>query len=267
MEGVLLGLASMPAAGMPPAKRARTMSGDATGSNSGSKGEMVSSSLVLIKPHDTEDLSAVARQRAVAEARTIVRTVDKVLEKILDVRVISTHRNGQIHNHVNLRVASEFSTMVHHERAQTVFEDVMFCFMASNELEPVIVVVLLHGDQGRVVNLGMAHFVLLETALNQFRVKFGIKGETYSYTPLQARLECSWHSRHFHLKIRVPTEMYLRVFPAMQVVGTNHACKKNVLDAYKRIWEPLRYKFELKTQEPWAEVRPVVLADVLKTTN
>jgi hypothetical protein len=187
MEGVLLGLASMPAAGMPPAKRARTMSGDATGSN----GEMVSSSLVLMKPHDTEDLSAVARQRAVAEARTIVRTVDKVLEKMLDVRVISTHRNGQIHNHVNLRVASEFSTMVHHERAQTVFEDVMFCFMASNELEPVIVVVLLHGDQGRVVNLGMAHFVLLETALNQFRVKFGIKGETYSYTPLQARLECS----------------------------------------------------------------------------
>lgn len=254
MEEAMLGLSSMPAA----AKRRRTTADGATDA------EMVSSSLVLIKPHDTEDLSAVARQRAVAEARTIVRTVDKVLEKMLDVRVISTHRNGQIHNHVNLRVASEFSTMVHHERAQTVFGDVMFCFMASNELEPVIVVVLLHGDQGRVVNLEMAHFVLLETALNQFRVKFGIKGETYSYTPLQARLECSWHSRHFHLKIRVPTEMYLRVFPAMQVLGSNHACKRHVLDDYKKIWEPIKYKFSVKTQESWEDIKQVVRLDCLE---
>ena len=176
MEGVLLGLAAMPAA-----KRARPAG----------NGSMVSSTLEVLEPYQTNELSTSDRQRATSDARAVVRKLDKVLEKMLDVRVISTHRNGQIHNHVNLRVASEFSTMVHHERAQTVFEDVMFCFMASNELEPVIVVVLLHGDQGRVVNLGMAHFVLLETALNQFRVKFGIKGETYSYTPLQARLECS----------------------------------------------------------------------------
>jgi hypothetical protein len=189
--------------------------------------------------------------------------VDKLLEKMLDVRVISTHRNNTVHNHVNLRISNEFSTMLHHERAQTVCGDVMFCFMASSELEPVVVVVLLDGDQGRLVKLSMAHFVLLETALNQFRLKFGIKGETYSYTPLRTRLECSWHSRHFHLKIRVPTEMYLRVFPAMQVLGSNHACKRHVLDAYKNMWEPLRYKFELKTQDPWAQVRQVVLQDVV----
>jgi hypothetical protein len=257
----------MPAAAVPAAKRPRTMSGDGTGSNSGSKGEMVSSSLTLIKPHDTENLSAVARLRAVAEARIIVRTVDKVLEKMLDVRVISTHRDGKIHNHVNLRISSEYSTMVHHERAHTAFEDIMFCFMASNELEPVIVVVLLDGDQGRIVKLEMEHFVLLETALNQFRVKFGLKGETYCYTTLQARLACSWHSRHFHLKIRIPTEMYLRVFPAMQVLGSNHACKRNVLDPYKSIWEPLRYKFDLKTQESWSQIRQAVLADVVRETT
>jgi hypothetical protein len=255
MEGVLLGLASMPAAGMPAVKRPRT--------TAPSNGQMVSSSLVLNEPHDTENLSAVAKQRAVAEARSIVHSVDKVLEKMLEVRVISTHRDGKIHNHVNLRIASEFSTMVHHERAQSVFEDVMFCFMASNELEPVVVVVLLHGDEGRVVKLGIQHFVLLETALNQFRIKFGLKGETYSYTTLKARLGCSWHSRHFHLKIRVPTEMYLRVFPAMQVLGSNHACKRNVLDAYKHMWEPLKYKFDLKTQQTWAKTRQVVLQDVV----
>ena len=92
MEGVLLGLASMPAAAVPAAKRPRTMSGDGTGSNSGSKGEMVSSSLTLIKPHDTENLSAVARLRAVAEARIIVRADDSYIKHLFQHFVHSTRR-------------------------------------------------------------------------------------------------------------------------------------------------------------------------------
>lgn len=257
MEGVLLGIASMP-----PAKRARTANTEALGA----PGAMVSRALVLLKPHDTQELSNAARQRAATEARAVVRQVDKVLEKMLDVRIITTQREGSLQNHVNLRVASEFSCMVHHERAtirdNDVINDIMFCFMASSELEPVVVVVLLHSDHGRMVELAQAHFDLLEIALQQFRVRFGLQGETYSYTPLQARSTCSWHSRHFHLKIRVPTEMYLQVFPAMQVLGSNHVCKRSVLDTYKELWEPLRYKFELKTQMSWKRIREVVLADI-----
>ena len=103
---------------------------------------------------------------------------------------------------------------------------------------------------------------MLETVLQPFCVRFGLKGETYSYTPLQARLGCSWHSRHFHLKIRIPTEMYLRIFPAMQVLGGNLACKRIVLEPFKKMWEPMQYKFQLKAQLPWAGIRAVVLADV-----
>ena len=103
----------------------------------------------------------------------------------------------------------------------------------------------------------------METALRQFRVRFGLERELYSYTNLHTRASCSWHSRHFHLKIRVPTEMYLHIFPAMQVLGSNHVCKRAVLESYKRLWEPLLYKFELKSQEPWEAVRKSVLADLL----
>jgi hypothetical protein len=148
--------------------------------------------------------------------------------------------------------------MVHHERAQLYDADLMYCFMASSELEPVVVVVLVDGDHGRLVQLTRSHFDLLETALQQFRVRFGLQGETYSYTPLKGRQTCSWHSRHFHLKIRIPTEMYLRVFPAMQVLGNNHACKRGALESYKQLWEPLRYKFELKTQMPWHDMRELL---------
>jgi hypothetical protein len=139
----------------------------------------------------------------------------------------------------------------------------MFCFMASSELEPVVVVVLLDGDHGRLVQLTRVHFDFLETALQQFPVRFGLMGETYSYTSFQARETCSWHSSHFHLKIRVPTEMYLRIFPAMQVLGNNLVCKRRAIDSFKQLWEPLQYKFELKTQKPWHVIRELVLADVL----
>ena len=248
MEGVLLGLAAMPAA-----KRARP-------ANSGS---MVSSTLELLEPYQTNELSTFDRQRAASEARAVVRKLDKVLEKMLDVRIITTKKEGCLHNHVNLRVAIEFSNMVHHERMPIHnVSDIMFCFMASSELEPVVVVVLLDGDHGRLVQLTRVHFDCLETALQQFRVRFGLQGETYSYTSLQARETCSWHSRHFHLKIRVPTEMYLRIFPAMQVLGNNLACKRGAIESFKQLWEPLRYKFELKSQQPSHVIRELVLRDV-----
>ena len=241
----MLGLAAMPAP-----KRARA-------------GGMVSGALKLLEPHDTAELSAADRQRAATEARSVVRVQDKILEKMLDVRIITIQREGRLENHVNLRVANEYLCMVHHERARVQDADLMFCFMASCELEPVVVLVVLHENLGRLVELSQQQFAVLETALRQFRVRFGLEGELYSYTPLQTRSSCSWHSRHFHLKIRVPTEMYLRIFPAMQVLGSNHVCKSAVVESYKRLWEPLLYKFELKTQSLWTAVRESVLADVV----
>lgn len=266
----MLGLAAMPAS-MPARKRMRSgnilsRSEEAmlcgAAASAAHSGRIVSSSLKLMAPYKTAELTAAEKQRAASDARCVVRGIDKVLEKMLDVRVISTQRDGLIENHVNLRVANEYSCMVHHERALVGDADMMFCFMASSELEPVVVVVALHGDHGRLVQLSQEQFAVLEIALQQFRLKFGLEGELYSYTPLETRLSCSWHSRHFHLKIRVPTEMYLRIFPPMQVLGSNHVCKRAIVDTYKKLWEPLLYKFELKTQLTWTAVRDSVQVDL-----
>ena len=224
-----MGLAAMPTARA--AKRPRAVDNDS----------VVSSTLEFVGLFKTNQLSSADRQRAACEARAIVRQKDKLLEKILDVRIITTQKEGIMQNHVNLRVSNEYSTMVHHERALIDSSDIMFCFMASYELEPVVVVVVLDAELGRLVRLTQKHFDLREVALQQFRKKFGLQAETYSYTPFETREQCSSHSRHFHLKIRVPTEMYLRVFPAMQVLGNNHACKRDALDSFKTAWEPLRY--------------------------
>jgi hypothetical protein len=102
MEGVLLGLAAMFAAKCAlPADN----------------GSMVSSTLELLEPYQTNELSNSDWQSVTSETRAVVQKLDRVLEKMLDVRIITTKREGCLHNHVNLRVASEFSCMVHHERA------------------------------------------------------------------------------------------------------------------------------------------------------
>lgn len=262
MQEALSGILSM----QPLAKKSRNLSTETIDCPA----FMVSQSLSFIAQYKNQELSAVQRTKAQAEARACVRQTDKLLEKLLDVRIITTQRGTdgegakQLYNHVNLRISNEFCSMIHHERAFSTSGEVMFCFMASSELEPVVIVVMLHETEGRVTQLDRGQFDLLQIALEQFRVRFGMHGESYSYTSLQARNNCSWHSRHFHLKIRIPTEMYLRVFPVMQVLGNNHGCKRTFLEPYKRMWEPLQYKFELKAQVSWEHICPLILQDITK---
>ena len=73
---------------------------------------------------------------------------------------------------------------------------------------------------------------------------------------------CAVPSVHFHLKIRIPTEMYLRVFPAAQVLGNNSACLRRALEPFKQRWEPLAFRFQTQELFPWTIVRLLVLADV-----
>jgi hypothetical protein len=149
--------------------------------------------------------------------------------------------------------------MVHHERAgSTARGAVMFCFMASNQMEPIVVVVVVDPELGRLVDITEAQLLQLEVALDQFRKRFQLEGETYAYTGAAERLRGSLHSQHFHLKIRIPTEMYLQIFPAMRVL----APKRHVLEPWKRLWEPLAYKFERQPTAPWPSVRLLVRADI-----
>ena len=190
-----------------------------------------------------------------------------MLAQILDVRIITTRRveagAETLSNHVNLRVHASFATMLHHERALDGDEELMFCFMASEQLEPLVVVVAVHARLGKLETLSLQQLQLLEAAIKQFKCRFRLDGESYAYTCLKERLGASCHSRHFHLKIRIPTEMYLRVFPAMQVLGGNLACKRNVLNPFKERWEPLAYKFSAQSMFPWDLTRLLVLSDIM----
>ena len=225
---------------------------------------LVSDNLQLLPAFRHADLSPSGRRAAQAQAVAVIRAADPLLAQLLDVRVITTRRSSAaepaLTNHVNLRVATPYATMVHHERALN--NELMFCFMASEQLEPIAVLVVVHREHGRVERLEPAHLPVLETAINQFKTRFGLQNETYAYTCLKDRLAAaSCHSRHFHLKIRIPTEMYLRVFPATQVLGDNHACQRNVLQAFQQRWEPLAYKFQMQDLFPWSIVRLLILSD------
>jgi len=151
--------------------------------------------------------------------------------------------------------------MIHHERV--LHNELMFCFMASEQLEPIVVLVVVHREHGRLERLEPAYMPLLDTAVQQFTRRFGIANETYAYTCLKDRLSASsLHSRHFHLKIRIPTEMYLRVFPASQVLGNNHACLRKALEPFKQQWEPLAFRFETQLLYPWSITRLLMASDV-----
>lgn len=236
--------------------------------------KIVSDALQFLPDFRNTELTASGRRIAAAQAAAIVRASDPLLEKLLEIRVITVHRmststspggrtsSASQTNHINLRVAQQYTTMLHHERARLQNdEEVMFCFLASDQLEPIVIVVVIHQNLGRIEKLEQEHVFLLETAINQFKIRFGLKDETYSYTCLKDRRISNVHSRHFHLKIRIPTEMYLRVFPGAQILGNNLACRKSLLSPFMQRWEPLGYKFQLQDLVPWSIVRLLILSD------
>lgn len=231
-----------------------------------SQAPTVAQNLELLPHLKHAELCAGGRARAQAEASAIVRAADPMLAQVLDVRIITTRRleDGAetLTNHVNLRFHASFATMVHHERACAGEEELMFCFMASEQLEPLVVVVAVHARLGKLESLTLPQLHLLEAAIQQFKCRFRLEGESYAYTCLKERLGASCHSRHFHLKIRIPTEMYLRIFPAMQVLGGNLACKRHVLNPFKERWEPLAYKFSAQSMFPWDLARLLMLSDI-----
>ena len=231
---------------------------------------LVSDALQLLPAFRHAELAPAGRRAAAQQAAAVVRAADPLLAQLLDVRVVTTRRGADLTNHVNLRVAAPFATMLHHERARgsagaggRASDELLFCFVASEQLEPIVVVVAVHPELGRLERLEPAHVPALETAVQQFKTRFGLKDETYAYTCLKDRLAAaSCHSRHFHLKIRIPTEMYLRVFPAAQVLGNNHACLRSALEPFKQRWEPLAFRFLTQELFPWTIVRLLVLSDV-----
>jgi hypothetical protein len=221
--------------------------------------ELVNKALQIRSDLRTVCLSKDAKNQIQVQALRILTERNPFWQHMLDVRVVTTYDlQGQpIANHINMRCRPEFTTLLHHEYAP----NIMICFMASEQLEPLMIVIVLHKDTGKLINLGLEQIEYLKTAIDQFKTKYGLSGESYAYTTFQHRNALKQHSRHFHLKIRIPTAMYLKYFPMLQTLGTT----RDAIQKLQNDLEPLAYKFTRQPTGTWEQVKELMLADTYQT--
>ena len=208
-------------------------------------------------------LSYADRREAASEARSIISRKNSCFVHLVDVNVITiphdNYANTQI-NKVVVRCRHDYVSMIYHEYCVPVSDTTdehMFCFMASDKFEPVVTVVCVDASGGKLNDLTYQHLAQLNVAVEAFKRHFGIQGETYAYTCKQARQESVLHSGHFHLRIRIPTDMYIKYFPALQVLGRTRAC----IDPVIQEWEPLAYNFRTQSFSPWPIVSHAMHSD------
>ena len=217
--------------------------------------EIVNDSLEISSSLKYTMLDRLVRSRIQEEAVEVLRNKNPFWPYLFDTRVVSTfdaHGTFQA-NHVNIRSRPEFTTMIHHEFGP----DTMFCFMASEQLEPIVIVVVLKKGEGKIINLGMQDMDVLNVAIQQFKCKYGLQNESYAYTCYGERARLQQHSRHFHLKIRIPTAMYLQIFPMMSTIGRTRAQIQDMIPGM----EPLNYKFNKQEVVSWESVKEFILKD------
>ena len=221
--------------------------------------ELINEQLQIRSDLRTVVLSKEAKNQIQLSALNILSKRNAFWQHMMDVRVVTTYDlNGNpTANHINMRCRPEFTTMLHHEYAPAI----MICFMASEQLEPLVIVVILHKDTGKLINLGLEQIEYLKTAIDQFKTKYGLSGESYAYTTFQHRNALKQHSRHFHLKIRIPTAMYLKYFPMLQTLGTT----RDAIQKLQNDLEPLAYKFTRQPTGTWEQVKELMLADTYQT--
>ena len=185
---------------------------------------------------------------------------DPLLRHMMEIKVVCNPRR----NFINVTVKREYVTLCHKE----VFDDVRYCFFVSDKLEPFVIITAVHPLHGRLMRLTRQQAEHLAHAIDLFKRRFGIGNETYHYTPLQERRETDdfvhgggatvhtkSHSSHFHLKVRIATEMYIARLPV---------CTLFDLAALKRDVEPVRYNYSRECK-PWSETYPLILQDTVES--
>lgn len=184
------------------------------------------------------------------EVLDFLYTVQPLLKHIMDVKIVSNPRR----NFVNLRIKSDYLPLIYYELST---QGVYFCFFVSDKLEPFVIITAVHPEQGRLFELTRPLLKDLEAAVNNFKRKFGIQNETYHYTPRNERAETHqssqsgkilWHNKshstHWHLKMRIATQMYRDKMPILHFFD---------LDKVKNAVEPVFYNFNRATL-PWKDV-------------
>eukprot|EP00043_Microstomoeca_roanoka_P009752 m.92976 g.92976 ORF g.92976 m.92976 type:complete len:231 (+) comp14683_c0_seq1:89-781(+) len=205
------------------------------------------------------DLSFDDKRRVREDALLRLDSVDPILRHVMDVKVVRNQRR----NFLNLRVRQDYATLVfQHEGV----DRVRYCFFISDKLEPFITITVLSPEEGKLERLSSLQVVELEEALTRFKSRFGIVGETYHYTPLTERQETDEfvrqqsvhmsskaHSTHFHLKMRIATEMYKDKFPVLQLMD---------FDRMRRTLDHIKYNYSRHTV-PWDAVKQQMQRDAL----
>jgi hypothetical protein len=168
---------------------------------------------------------------------------------------------NQRRNFINVRVRPDYATLLFQFKGT---DDVRYCFLLSDKLEPFVIITVLCPRLGKLRRLKRKHVGELHAALDAFRQRFGIADETYHYTSLSERDATEAfaasgqvsgagkaHSAHFHLKMRIATGMYRQRFPVLQLFD---------FDKLRAQCDHVRHNYARETLS-WEQVRPLVEAD------
>lgn len=207
--------------------------------------------------HTAEDLPRHVKAQVRRDALARLDSVDPILRHVLEVKVVRNQRR----NFLNLRVRQDYATLIFQHAGES---NVRYCFFISDKLEPFITITVLSPDEGKLCELSHQQVVELEEAINRFKACFGIVGETYHYTGLQERRETDEfvrqtsvehrskaHSSHFHLKMRIATQMYKDKFPVLQLMN---------FDSMRQTLDHIKYNYSRPTV-PWERVLQQIKAD------
>lgn len=142
---------------------------------------------------------------------------------------------------------------------------VWFEFHLSEKLEPYVIIIVICPVQGKLHWLTRTQIDGLGEAINEFKGKFGIKGESYHYTSLAERrttdafvkagganIKSKAHSSDFHLKMRISSAMLTDFLRIMRMFDFNSVRQKV---------EPVRYNFS-RENVTYNEAREVLLTEV-----
>jgi hypothetical protein len=182
------------------------------------------------------------------QARSVVRARDPMLAHMLEFKIA---RDG-CSNYINARVRKELVHAVFTAREA----GLLFVFIPSEKLEPVVTVIALAAATGKVQSLAMEQVAGLRRAVAGFEQQFGVAALDYYYTPPRARLcgdapVCQRpHSTHFHVKIGVSRDAFRRLLPVAQAFQCDALCGAAYL-AYHAARVPLT----------WAQLERALVAE------
>lgn len=169
-----------------------------------------------------EPLSIFHQEQILRDCHMILRSRYGILCHVTDVSIVRQHHN----NFINIRIKRDY--------VNTVFisvdwqRNISYCFIASDKLEPVIVVVAIDHIYGRLQKLPRCLIYSLEVALKDFCAwtnSLQLKNLEFTYTNAMTRTQSQTrrhrcHSAHFHLKLHISRALYAQLFPAFQFTYT-----------------------------------------------